>query len=191
MNLHLGGMKKTILFGLTLISLRIDAQTIAVYVNDTVNLSEELVYTKSDSTDGYLCAEYKNHKGVNAWCANYYYSKKSGLVKNYYPNGKLMSTEVYQAGKKTGEFALYNPDGKLVVKGEFDKNEKHGFWAYRNYRFMGKYHHGLKDGTWKGFDKNGNKVKLHFKKGKLQINKNKEIIMPLVPTVIFNDGLLK
>lgn len=163
------------------------AQSVSVYVNDTTYANEPIKYTLADTVNGKAIAEYVNYPGVKVFEANYYYGFKSGFQKSYYPDGKLMCTQAYERGKRSGEFAQYNKEGKLVIKGEYSKGIKHGYWAYRNYMFMGSMNKGLKDGKWIGYDKDGKKVILRFKKGKLSHKKN--VVLPEVPRSILMEGV--
>jgi hypothetical protein len=164
-------------------------QTLNVYESDSIYKPEPIVYTETDSIDGKVTATYSNYPEQIAFSANYYNKLRSGFVKYYYPNGKLMITQVFQRSMKNGEYTLYDRDGKIVVKGVYEDNIKDGFWIYKKYGFMGNYNNGLKDGRWKYIDKDGNKRYYKYKKGVLKKEKI-PVPLPEIPNYILRDGVV-
>ena len=168
------------------------SQTVSVYVNDTTFAPEPVVYTSTDSTNGKVKATYPNHGNALAYEVNFYYGKRSGLVRIFYPGtDQLMRTLVYNNGKLNGETNWYDKQGKLVIKGFYADNVKEGFWVYRNYGLMGEYRKGLKNGTWKYDLPGGRKGRLKFKKGVLQRNKKGSTPIPGIPRSLLMDGVTK
>ncbi|HLP10326.1 MAG TPA: hypothetical protein VK177_00240 [Flavobacteriales bacterium] len=164
----------------------VNAQVLNVYVNDADYKAEPIKYTQADTAEGKLRAEYVNYPGVEAFTANYYNGYRTGFVKYYYPDGKLMMTQVFQKSKKNGEYTLYNQQGEIVQKGVYVNNVKDGYWNWRKYQFMGKYKNGLKHGRWV-YIVNGAKQTYHYKKGVLVKSKT---ALPALPDFILNDGVV-
>jgi hypothetical protein len=53
---------------------------------------------------------------------------KTGVWKNWYPNGRLQTRQYWQAGQKDGKYLGYNGEGTLIEQGAFRDNKKQGRW---------------------------------------------------------------
>lgn len=162
------------------------AQNLQVYVKDSIYTTEPLTFNANDTINGKATYTYTNHNNALAYEVNFYNGYRSGFVKYYYPDGKLMSTCVFQKSKKYGEYTLYDQEGKIVIKGEYVKDVKDGFWIYKKYNFYGNYKNGLKHKKWKYKPSEGKKISLSYKNGILV---SKMIIWPPVPQYILKDGV--
>jgi antitoxin component YwqK of YwqJK toxin-antitoxin module len=177
---------RIIAFLLTMFSVYANAQVLNVYENDNQYKPEAIKYTQTDSAEGKIRAEYMDYPGKEAFSANYYNKFRTGFVRYYYPDGKLMKTQVFQKSKKNGEYTLYDQQGVIVEKGFYVDNVKDGYWNWRKYQFMGKYKDGLKSGRWVYIVK-GVKQIYHYKKGVLEKSKTP---LPDLPAYILNDGVV-
>jgi uncharacterized protein len=86
---------------------------------------------------------------------------RDGLWKEYYTNGQLKSTGMYDAGKRTDEWKFYYSNGQLEQTGFYTKDGKpNGAWTW--YYMTGdllreeSYYNGLADGYSKEYDQAGN-----------------------------------
>ncbi len=166
-----------------------NGQTLNVYEYDSIYKPEPINFVLTDSTDGVVTANYVNYPNQVAYSANYYHGYRTGFVKYFYPNGKLMMTQVFQKSMKNGEFSLYDQAEVLLIKGVYENNVKNGFWAYRKYKFMGEFKNGLKDGTWKFTQEDGKKLHYQYKKGVLKKTKV-PIPLPKIPNYLIKEGVI-
>jgi uncharacterized protein len=100
---------------------------------------------------------------------------KNGLTRYYYPDGKIKKEVNFREGLEDGPAKEFDKDGRIITlitykKGfiterelinRFDNNgKKHGLWKYffpdGSVRQEGTYKHGLENGYFKEYDKNGN-----------------------------------
>jgi antitoxin component YwqK of YwqJK toxin-antitoxin module len=158
--------------------------SIYVYINDSVKQAYKLTYILTDTSQGFVEAEYADFPGKKAFRANYYNSWRTGVYTSWYPDGKKMETIIYQKGKRNGEYTLYDLQGTIEVKGVYVNDIKDGFWIYKRYNFYGKYNKGVKTGTWKWKTLNG-KRKFEYKNGKLV--KKPQGITITIPTFILRN----
>lgn len=179
-------MKSTLIGCLILIGFNTSAQTIPVYVNDTTWKDEPVNYFVVDSLKGPEICIYMSNGNDTAFVAKYYNGRKTGMVKTYYPSGKLMMTTIYAKGKKNGEETIYNEEGAIMIKGCYVDGTKDGFWIYKNYGFMGNYKNGLKSGWWRQVRPDTSKVMLWYKNGKLKKSRNE---VHGIPQSILIDGI--
>lgn len=77
----------------------------------------------------------------------------------YYENSKPLREANYDLGKLEGEFVEYDEDGNILSKGVYQDNEQEGMWieAHGDHVEEGKFFEGMRNGSWKGTYKNGNK----------------------------------
>jgi hypothetical protein len=84
---------------------------------------------------------------------------REGEWRFYYPDGRLMAKEMYQAGELSGWSEAYFPSGKISSR-EFwkgDVMEDSAFYYHENGRIYrrGIYRNGQYAGVWKTFSENG------------------------------------
>ena len=75
---------------------------------------------------------------INSWNelvrkGNIFYKKSdnkhfSGILKNYYPSGKLSLIDNFKNGMQHGEFKSFYENGKILMSGIFKKGKQHGQW---------------------------------------------------------------
>lgn len=65
----------------------------------------------------------------------------TGVVKNYYEDGKLLSECLYRGSRQHGLYTSYYANGKMKEQGEYVANKKHK--------------------EWKEFDEEGNVIKTY------------------------------
>ena len=93
------------------------------------------------------------------------YQMKNGLIEGLttfkYSNGKIEETLMYVKGNRTGELKNYDEDGKLIVVGYFINDERNGLWKYyysnQKIEMIGMYKNGLMDSVWTDYLENGYK----------------------------------
>ena len=93
------------------------------------------------------------------------YQMKNGLIEGLiifkHFNGKTEETLMYVKGNRTGELKNFDVDGKLIVIGYYKNNEREGLWKfyYPNQKIetIGMYKNGVKDSLWTDYLQNGNK----------------------------------
>ena len=62
------------------------------------------------------------------------YFKKSddkpftGVLKNFFPSGKISVIDHFKEGKQHGEFKSYHENGELSMKGKFNEGKQVGYW---------------------------------------------------------------
>ena len=93
---------------------------------------------------------------------NYKKGEKSGICKEFYPNGKLKSSCIYS--KKPHDCSVYYPDGQLKEKGECMGIQKVGLWelyhengliSETGYYATSDYTKSMKHGLWKTYYRDG------------------------------------
>ncbi len=52
----------------------------------------------------------------------------TGLVKNYYEDGKLQSESFYRGNRQHGLYTAYYDNGQIKEQGEYVANKKHKEW---------------------------------------------------------------
>ncbi len=109
---------------------------------------------KPGYTDGALVEE-----------GTYTNSKRIGVWRRYWPNGKPMSEITYQMGRPRGEYKTYYPNGKVEEQGAWDLDRNTG--KFLRYHPNGKLaqdfvfnDQGLRDGEQKYYHDNG-KLAVH------------------------------
>ncbi len=86
---------------------------------------------------------------------------KQGLVKRYYPDGKIKSIIPCVQGKENGKAFEFSEDSVIIVLSEYKK----GFMIYKE-KINGYNVNKLKDGKWMSFYNNGNvKTEENYKNG--------------------------
>lgn len=115
---------------------------------------------------------------------------KNGEWKEWYNNGTLKKSQMWNNGYKEGKFLSFDEDSKLITKGSFYRGKKKGKWWYfssegkvlktwykdvlngvfKEYKrnqliIKGNYKKGLQEGIW---EEKGKRVK--YKKGKIVDN---------------------
>jgi antitoxin component YwqK of YwqJK toxin-antitoxin module len=85
---------------------------------------------------------------------------KDGPWKEFYPNGNVKSTGIYDKGKRTGEWKFFHPNGQLEQIGSYNKDGKEdGIWTW--YYATGSllredtYFNGKNDGHSVEYDESG------------------------------------
>lgn len=99
-------------------------------------------------------------------------SKRIGLWRRYWPNGKVMSEIVYQMGRPRGDYKTYYPDGKVEEQGNWDLDRNTG--AFKRWHPNGQLaqdftfnNYGTRDGVQKYYHENGQlEVEVNVKEGK-------------------------
>ena len=137
------------------------ANTDGNLLQDTLNQVDELgrkqgwwrivapAKDKPDYTDGQLVEE-----------GRYTNSKRVGVWRSYWPNGKPRSVITYQLGRPRGEYTLYYPSGKPEESGTWDYDRNTG--TFKRWHPNGKVaqefvfdEHGTRDGQQKYYHDNG------------------------------------
>ncbi len=91
--------------------------------------------------------------------------KAQGVWKWYYESGNLLREENYLNDKREGIMTEYSDSGKVITKGEFIDGLKEGAWflELQDYREEGNYKADMRDGEWKHYFLNTNKVRYQGK----------------------------
>ncbi len=55
---------------------------------------------------------------------------EGNVLREYYPDGQLLSESEVKNGRRNGRYREFYPDGKLKVRGAFSDNEPKGTWRY-------------------------------------------------------------
>ena len=55
----------------------------------------------------------------------------TGRLTNFYPDGKIMATVVFEAGLQQGEFVGYDAKGRVETLGKYINGKKEGEWLFR------------------------------------------------------------
>jgi len=102
----------------------------------------------------------------------YYQNGKpySGVLNEYYPNGKVKTELNLKNGLKVGRVKIFSEKGQLAEIRSFKKNEMHGTWVVYNEKGMktsiANYKNGLKHGKWIIWNDNGILIyELYYTKG--------------------------
>ena len=85
--------------------------------------------------------------------------KPCGVYRAFYPDGAPLIFAVYGWGYLEGDWTEYAPDGRITVKGRYHLGLRDGTWAFRDQGIVGKYKDGKKHGKWK-FYENGRLVRV-------------------------------
>jgi antitoxin component YwqK of YwqJK toxin-antitoxin module len=85
---------------------------------------------------------------------------RDGLWKEYYPNGALRSTGIYNQGRRVGEWKFYHPNGQIEQTGSYNRDGKEeGTWMWYfptgNILREEKYRNGKIDGLSTEYDETG------------------------------------
>jgi len=148
-----------------------------IYKNDTI-IGEGIIL--SDGTfdghwkyfypNGILKSEgdYINGSKNGIWTFYYKDGKKQqigkykdevpiGEWKWFYPNGNIRRIEYYRKGKLEGPQIEYDNQGNEIAKGDYYNGVREGDWFYHvgDYKEIGQYTLGYKNGIWKSYYKNG------------------------------------
>jgi len=123
-----------------------------------------------------------NSKTLSSWSelvkkGSRYYEKETnepftGVLKNFFPSGKLSVLDNFKDGKQHGEYISYHQNGKILMKGKFKEGKQHGEWS--EYHKNGELYWKLKyidgksaDGLFQMFYPNGKlESEVTFKNGK-------------------------
>lgn len=132
------------------------------YINQNVKDSTWKYYT----TDGVLIIEetYKN-------------SKKNGISKRYFRNGKVSQSVPWENGVINGVYTEYYESGQKLIETVYKKGINDGlFYRYHENNataIKGMYKNNISEGKWQYFDSKGGLIQeIEFKNGKA-INENK------------------
>ena len=96
--------------------------------------------------------------------ANAYYENDTnllanGIVKSYYPEGKIKREERIKEGKLNGVSKMYYPNGKLLLSITFENNKANGpydiYYTNSRSKLSGNYANNKKDGEFKKYDEKG------------------------------------
>lgn len=119
---------------------------------------------------------YNNGKKSGKW--SYYYKngriqqigsysagRLTGIWQWYYETGELLKEEYYIYGKLDGEAIEYSELGSIISKGNYVEGYKEGDWVYTigDQRYIGNYVMDLKDGVWKSYYLEENKLSFEGK----------------------------
>ncbi len=110
---------------------------------------------------GEIRKEYYDNEKIKAI---YPYDDKGlieGVVKTYYPSGKIQSTQTYKSNAKEGTSKAYYESGTLKAEVNF-KNDKLG-GKFKKYSESGKL---LEEGNWENGRREGIQ-KIYYQSGKL------------------------
>ncbi len=152
--------------------------------NEKGKLSSTLVYSEDGlRTAAYLYQEngkrlatgvYVNQKKDSLWRffdkdgvlfaeENFKEGIQHGLSKEYYPNGNIHFERNYEEGKIVGLYKEYYPNGQLRSKKTYENGNPTGaiviYYDNGVPKIMGRYNQGLKNGTWKFYDRRAKIVK--------------------------------
>lgn len=94
-----------------------------------------------------------------------------GIIKEFYPSGKLMFIKSYENGKKDGDWLSYYENGNLKSKKKFVNGIKIGefetYFENGQIEYKGSFKDGLEEGEWLLFDESGSLIRKDiFKEGK-------------------------
>lgn len=107
---------------------------------------------------------------VNSWNellrkGDIFFSKSSklpftGILKNYYPSGKLSLIDNFKDGKQHGEFKRFYENGNILMRGLFSNGKQDGLWEEfhedGSVYWKLRYNKGQEeDGLFRMFHKNG------------------------------------
>ncbi len=114
---------------------------------------------KKDSIWNY----YSEYDGILLSTEIYKDRLKSGVWKNFYPDGKTAEIFTYENDQRNGSWMQYYTDGTIKLEGNFVNDKKEGafkmFHPNGQLQVSGQYKNDLKDGLWTEFDENGEKIK--------------------------------
>lgn len=116
---------------------------------------------KPDYTAGQLVEE-----------GRYVNSKRDGVWKRYWPNGKVMSEITYAGGRPRGAYRTYYPDGRAEEQGTWDLDRNTG--AFKRWHPNGQLAqdftfnpYGVRDGVQRYYHENGQlEVEVTVKEGR-------------------------
>ena len=99
---------------------------------DTGELKYKASLNYKNIYEGSFSEFYKN--GIKKIEMNFSHNHVNGLVKRYYPNGRVLSTAVYKNGVQSGEVKSYYSTGELRSQGNIYKKTPVGIvkYFYRN-----------------------------------------------------------
>jgi antitoxin component YwqK of YwqJK toxin-antitoxin module len=124
-------------------------------------------------------------------------SKRVGVWRRYWPNGKVMSEITYQLGRPRGEYKTFYPNGKVEEQGTWDLDRNTG--KFLRYHPNGKVaqdfvfnEHGIRDGEQKYYHENGQlAVQVNVNEGKEEGTlKRFTLTGELQQVAEFNDGVI-
>ncbi|MCF8302400.1 MAG: hypothetical protein K9I94_03920 [Bacteroidales bacterium] len=135
---------------------------------------------------------------------------KQGTARYYYPDGTLKKTIFYADGLADGFSKVYEKDGRVITLIEYKKgyivsrkrinrydrqNRRNGSWKWfydeGTLRMEGIYSHGLKDGYFKQYDRDGNLQKVEkYVNGELQEDAQEVVDLEII-TDYYPDGSVK
>lgn len=103
--------------------------------------------------------QYFNENEVLISHESYRLDTLNGPQKTYYPSGQLAEETNYKMGVKHGPWLKYFAGGEPWVEAGYENGDLHGkFLMYRDKNkrdIQGKYHLGVRTGTWMFFNTNG------------------------------------
>ena len=127
-----------------------------------------------------------NAEELSSWSelikrGNTYFKKSddkpfTGILKNFFPSGKISVIDHFKDGKQHGEFKSFHENGNISMKGKFINGKQDGFWF--EYYDDGSLYWKLKytmgekaDGLFKMYHQNGNvKSEVIYKDNKPSTN---------------------
>lgn len=123
---------------------------------------------KKDSIWNY----YSEYDGVLLSTEIYIETKKQGVWKNFYPDGRVAEEITYENNFKNGSWKRFHTDATVKLEGNYQNDLKEGsfklFHPNEQLELSGTYENGLQNGLWTQFDDKGKKLKEEiYKKGKL------------------------
>ncbi|MBS1569632.1 MAG: toxin-antitoxin system YwqK family antitoxin [Bacteroidetes bacterium] len=102
----------------------------------------------------------------------YVNSRRSGIWKRFWPNGRTMSEVTYVKGLPKGSYSTFYPDGKLEEQGSWDMDRNTGTFKrwYSNGNLMQEFvfdPYGTREGVQKYYHENGSlEVSVNIAQGK-------------------------
>ncbi|MBS1547812.1 MAG: toxin-antitoxin system YwqK family antitoxin [Bacteroidetes bacterium] len=99
-------------------------------------------------------------------------SKRTGIWKRYWPNGRTMSEVTYVKGLPKGTYSTFYPDGRPEEQGSWDMDRNTGGFKrwYSNGNLMQEFvfdPYGMRNGVQKYYHENGNlEVSVNIEKGR-------------------------
>ncbi len=98
--------------------------------------------------------------------------ERHGLYEEYYPDGQIMRSYIYEHGQLHGDITEFYPNGQLMRTGTFEHGKRHGefirYYNDGNIMQVSNFQHGEAHGVLLRYDHNGNRVEKNmFDQGRL------------------------
>ena len=126
--------------------------SIWIFYDQAGDTTEKINYLLGKKNGWYLKYRKDPSAGVYVWSKELFAGdKKEGIAYNYFPDGKIQQTIIYNGGRKEGLSKEYDKEGNIITLLEYNND----FLVSRQ-RINRIDSKGFKQGEWKEFYPNGN-----------------------------------